>query len=160
MQLPEEATSAGLPDNLEDMIEIVPDQGEMPVEMPAGPVQMVLPVEETNLAEELDEEELKKIARTVIEDYESDLKSRDQWEETNSKHLKLYYQSDAAENPPWEGASDESLPVLTEAVNQFQSRTYSAFFPNRYFIDAIPAGKNNPGARERAERIAAHMNSS
>lgn len=158
MQLPEEAISAEAPDGMEDLIEIIPDQGEMPMEMAAGPVQMVLPVEETNLAEELDEEELKEIARTVIEDYENDLDSRSEWEEKNARHLKLYYQDDKAESPPWEGASDESLPVLTEAVNQFQSRTYSAFFPNRYFIDAIPAGKNNPGARERAERIAAHMN--
>lgn len=115
-------------------------------------------MEETNIAEELSEDELKKIGAMVCEHYDSDLASREEWEEQHADWLKLYYQNDKAENPPWDGASDESLPIMTEAVNQFQSRTYKAFFPNRYFVDAIPAGKNNPGARERAERIAGHMN--
>lgn len=129
-----------------------------PPEEAAPPAASSLPVEETNLAEDLDEDELRKIGEKVCKDYDDDLESRSDWEEQHAKWLKLYYQSDRAENPPWDGASDESIPVMTEAVNQFQSRTYKAFFPNRYFIDAIPAGKNNPGARERAERIAGHMN--
>lgn len=156
MQQPEEAISPeGFDEN--QLIEILLD-GEQNEDVAAPPVTSSLPVEETNIAEDLEEDELKKIGRDVCEKYDSDLGSREEWEEQHAKWLKLYYQTDKADNPPWEGASDESLPVMTEAVNQFQSRTYKAFFPNRYFIDAIPAGKNNPGARERAERIAGHMN--
>lgn len=150
MQLPEEAISQDPLDMLE--FPLGPEE-ETPEIAPS-----FLPVEETNIAEEIDEEELKRIGEKVCHDYENDLESRDEWEQKNASYLKLYYQSDVAENPPWEGSSQESIPVITEACNQFQSRTYKAFFPNRYFIDAIPAGKNNPGARERAERIAAHMN--
>jgi len=117
-----------------------------------------LPIEETNLAEDIDDEELDKISRQVIKDYEFDLDSYSEHEEKHAEWLKLYYQTDTVKNPPWDGASEESVPTMTEAVNQFQSRTYKAFFPNRYFIDALPVGKNNTGARERAERIAGHMN--
>jgi chaperonin GroES len=115
-------------------------------------------LEETNLAEELEEKELDAIASTVIEDYESDLESRSEWDQMNADWLKMFYQKDEAENPPWDGASTEGLPIFAEAVNQFQSRSYKAFFPNRYFVDAIPVGKSNREARERGERIAAHMN--
>lgn len=151
MQSPEAQIS---PEILE-LIDAPYEDSVMPDLAPRGPA---LPIEETNIAEDLDEEELRKIGEQVCKNYDDDLESREEWEEQHAKWLKLYYQSDKAENPPWEGASDESIPVMTEAVNQFQSRTYKAFFPNRYFIDAIPAGKNNPNARERAERIAGHMN--
>lgn len=138
-------------------IEIVDDTQNQP--MPDQPTQNPqLPVEETNLAANLDEEELKQIAEKVCKDYNDDLESRNEWELKSADTLKLFYQTDMAENPPWEGSSQESIPILTEAVNQFQSRTYKAFFPNRFFVDAIPSGKSNQGARERAERVAAHIN--
>lgn len=160
MEFPQEPNLAGV--DPDEIIELLGDEQEgagYSGETPSLPAPSPsLPVEETNLAEDLDPDELRDIANKVIEDYENDLESRSEWEAKNAEHLKLYFQTDVAENPPWEGASQESLPVLTEAVNQFQSRTFSAFFPNRYFIDAIPAGQNNGDARHRAERIAGHMN--
>jgi chaperonin GroES len=115
-------------------------------------------LEQTNLAEELPDDQLKQIAELVIEEYEEDLESRSEWEDMHAKWMELFYQADISDNPPWEGSSEEGLPILAEAINQFQSRTYKAFFPNRYFVEAIPVGDSNPEARERAERIAAHMN--
>lgn len=115
-------------------------------------------LEQTNLAEDLPEDQLKEIAETVISDYKDDLESRSEWEEMHAKWLELFYQRDKSENPPWSGASDEGMPILAEAINQFQSRTYKAFFPSRYFVEAIPVGDSNQDARERGERIAAHMN--
>ena len=117
---------------------------------------MSLP-EETNLASTLEDKEIQEIARTVIEEYKDDLESRSDWEEIHSKWLEIYYQKDAPSTGPWADSSAESIPILAEAVNQFQSRSYRAFFPNRYFIDAIPVGKPNQKARERAERVSKHM---
>lgn len=151
---------------LENPAEFTNDPNEI-IELPANedqaqqtqaPQASSLPVEETNIAESLEEEELKKIAEKVIKDYKFDIDSREQHDLIKSDYLKLFYQDDRADNPPWSGSSDESIPILTEAVNQFQSRTYKAFFPNRNFVDAIPAGKSNKEARERAERVAAHIN--
>jgi chaperonin GroES len=113
--------------------------------------------EYVNLAAELEDDELNEIAQLCLNEFNSDLESRSEWEEKNAEYLELYYQTDAAKTPPWDNSSEESLPILAEAVNQFQSRTYKAFFPNRYFVDAIPVGKANPHARERAERIGRHM---
>lgn len=156
MQSQEEANSQEGFEDPNEIIEIPVDDGQ---ETQVAPSQASsLPIEETNIAESLEDAELKKIAEKVIKDYKSDLESRSQHDLTKEGHLKLFYQNDRAENPPWSGASDESIPILTEAVNQFQSRTYKAFFPNRNFVDAIPAGKSSKQSRERAERVAAHIN--
>ena len=145
-------------EGFEDPNEVI----ELPLEeeaiQPSPAPASQLPLEETNLAEEIDEEELHQIAEKVILDYENDLNGQEAREEQKKGYLSLFYQLDKAENPPWDGASEESIPVLTEAINQFQSRSYKAFFPNRYFLDALPAGQSNQEARERGERIAAHMN--
>lgn len=113
--------------------------------------------DEVNLAEHMDEAELDEIARNCIEDFKMDLQSRAEWEEMHADYLDVYYQKDISENPPWDGASEESIPALAEAINQFQSRSYKAFFPNRYFVDCIPVGFPSADARQRAERVAKHM---
>lgn len=115
------------------------------------------PPEEVNLAEEMDDDELRKIAEDCIKNFESDLESRSEWEQMHAKYLDIYYQKDVPQNEPWDNSSTESIPILAEAIGQFQSRAYKAFFPNRYFIDCIPVGKSNSNARERAERISQHM---
>lgn len=134
---------------------------ELPLdETPQEPVAQPssLPVEETNIAESLDAAELKEIAEKVIQDYINDLQSKEQHDLKNAENLKLFYQDDKASNPPWDGSSNESIPILAEAVNQFQSRSYKAFFPNRNFVEALPVGQSNSKARERAERVAEHIN--
>lgn len=142
-----------------EIVEALEAQGADPMQQDVVmPEPQQIPLEETNIAEDLEEEELEEIAKQVIEGYESDLESREEWDEKHASWLKLYYQTDTAQEPPWDGASEEGLPSMTEAVNQFQSRTYKAFFPNRYFVEAIPTGKGNTEARERGERVAAHMN--
>lgn len=113
--------------------------------------------EDVNLAEKLDETELNEIAATVIKEFDEDMTSREEWSEKHAEWLNIYFQKDKAKMPPWDSSSEESIPLLAEAVNQFQSRSYRAFFPNRYFIDAIPVGAPNADARERADRVAKHM---
>lgn len=110
-----------------------------------------------NLAEELEASELDDIGRKVFEDFENDLESRSEWETMHAEWMDLYFQRDVSENPPWNDSSQESIPILAEAVNQFQSRSYRAFFPNRYFVDCLPIGEPSTEARERAERISRHM---
>jgi len=120
-------------------------------------IQEYVSPEYNNLAKSLDSKELTEIAHKVIKDFEDDLESRAPWEEKHSRWLKLFHQEDKSELPPWDGSSEESIPILAEAVYQFQSRSYKAFFPNRYFVDAIPVGKPSRESRERAERVGKHI---
>jgi chaperonin GroES len=92
-----------------------------------------------------------------MDDYTSDEESRQEWLSMHADWLRLYYQRDRPINPPWEGSSEESIPILAEACNQFHARAFQAMFPNRKIIRAIPVGKADEIAKERAERIGTHM---
>jgi chaperonin GroES len=143
-----------------DSYELTPELIEpMAEEMPMEEMNIPEPVEpeNNNIAASLDDKELREISSKVIRDFEQDLESRAEWEEKHAQWLKIYYQEDVPEMGPWSGSSEESIPVMAEAVNQFQSRSYKAFFPTRYFVDAIPVGNPSRGARERAERVGKHM---
>lgn len=110
-----------------------------------------------NLADQQDEETRKKIAALVIEEFTRDDLTRRDWLAMHAKWLRLYYQKDSAVNPPWPGSSEEGIPLLTEACNQFQSRAYRAFFPTRFPVTAIPVGIFDGATLERANRVGKYM---
>jgi chaperonin GroES len=110
-----------------------------------------------NLAEDLDEEDLATLAAQCMDDFTSDEESRQQWMSMHADWVRLYYQKDRPINPPWEGSSTESIPILAEACNQFHARAFQAMFPNRKIIKAVPTGKPDSAAKARAERIGTHM---
>ncbi len=73
--------------------------------------------------------------------------------------MSLYMQEDYAENsdPERDWGATESVPILTEACNQFQARTYKIFFPGQTFVSAQPVGRNDELFRQRAERVGKHI---
>lgn len=115
-----------------------------------------------NLAQDLDEELLREIGQEAMMGFEDDDKTRSDWLDTHAFWLSLYMQTDYAENsdPERSWGATESIPILTEACDQFQSRTYKIFFPNDTFISAVPMRRGSQGREElekRAERIGQHM---
>ncbi|MCB7127955.1 MAG: hypothetical protein J3T61_00250 [Candidatus Brocadiales bacterium] len=110
-----------------------------------------------NLAQDLNEAERGEIAEQVLEDAKNDDQSRKPWRVKHAEYIKLFNQMDEPKNPPWEGASEESIPIMTEACVQFSARAYAAMFPNNKIIQAIPQGKVDEAAKERAERVTRHM---
>lgn len=110
-----------------------------------------------NLAEDLSEEELGEIASEGIENFNNDIESAGEWHSMHADWLRLYFQKDHPLNPPWEGSSEESVPVLAEACNQFHARAFPAMFPSRNIIRSIPVGKTDEKAKERAERVGTHL---
>lgn len=110
-----------------------------------------------NLAEDMDDDDLAALGKDVSEAVREDDESRNDWLKMHAKWVRLYYQQDKAVNPPWAGASEESLPLLAEACNQFHARAFQAMFPNRNLIKAIPTGEAKSDDRDRAERVGKHM---
>lgn len=115
-----------------------------------------------NLAQDLDEDKLRAIGQEVYNGYDDDDKSRTEWLDMHAFWLSLYMQTDYAETMDQERSwgATESVPILTEASDQFQARTYKIFFPNDTFISAIPMRRtvqDRKALEERAERIGRHM---
>lgn len=125
--------------------------------------QVVTNASETfNLASKMDEGILREIGQEVSQGFESDNESRAEWLDQHTFWLSLYMQQDYAENSDSERSwgATESLPVLTEACDQFQTRTYKTFFPNDTFVSAIPMRRSvgdEEQLEDRAERIGHHM---
>ena len=107
-----------------------------------------------NIADSLAPEEMTQIAEICMEDFEGDASTRTEWDALHADWVTVYNQADSAVNPPWQGSSDESLGLLTEACNSFQARAYKAFFPTRMPISAIPVGRQSEALTERAKRVA------
>lgn len=102
------------------------------------------------------------IGKECYNGFKDDEDSRTQWLDDRAFWLSLYMQRDYAENSDQERSwgATQSVPLLTESCDQFQARTYKAFFPNDSFISAIPMRKvaNDRKALEaRAQRVGNHM---
>jgi len=110
-----------------------------------------------NLAAKLNEKELAEIAAVVLDDYREDEDNRGDWLAMHKRWVELYFQRDNPKDPPWTGASSESLPMLAEACNQFSARALKAFFPNRDIIKVVPLGQVDDRSILRAERVEKHM---
>lgn len=115
-----------------------------------------------NLAQDLGPDLLREIGQEVMKGFEDDDKTRTDWLEQHTFWLSLYMQQDYAENsdPERSWGATESVPILTEACDQFQSRTYKIFFPNDSFVSAVPMRrtvKDRKILEERAEKIGKHM---
>lgn len=117
-----------------------------------------------NLVEGLDPSKASEIGKEILKGYQADNDTRNGWLDLHTFWLRLYMQTDYAVSAEagrdW-GAT-ESVPILTESCDQFQSRTYKAFFPNQQFVSAvIMRHSKNPEERkalqERADRIGRHI---
>lgn len=117
-----------------------------------------------NLAQDLDPGKALAIGQEIKKGYNDDDATRAEWLDMHEFWLRLYNQTDYALNSDEErdwGAT-ESVPILTEACDQFQSRTYKAFFPNETFVSAVPLRHtDNPqeqkALKDRCDRIGRHM---
>lgn len=117
-----------------------------------------------NLVPDLDDSKAREIGQEIKKGYMDDDGTRAGWLDMHEFWLRLYNQTDYALNSDDErdwGAT-ESVPILTEACDQFQSRTYKAFFPNETFVSCVPLRHtDNPqeqkSLKDRCDRVGRHM---
>lgn len=115
-----------------------------------------------NLAQGMEDGLLKEIGEEVYKGVKDDEDSRTGWLDLHTYWLALYTQQDYAQTATDERSwgATESVPILTESCNQFQARTYKAFFPQDSFVSAIPmrkSAKNRQQVEDRAKRVGDHM---
>lgn len=115
-----------------------------------------------NLAQKLEDGLLNEIGQECYNGLKDDGDSCTGWLDLHTFWLSLYAQQDYAENSDAERSwgATESVPILTESCNQFQARTYKAFFPQDSFVSAIPMRKviqDREQIEARAKRVGDHM---
>ena len=111
-----------------------------------------------NLAEEMDERDLARIAGDLIGDFESDVSSRRDWVQTYVDGLELLGMKLEERIEPWPGACGVYHPLLTESVVKFQAETMMETFPAAGPVKTKIIGKETPEKKDAADRVEADMN--
>jgi len=113
---------------------------------------------DANLAEFLDDGELRSVITDLASDIENDKASRKDWEDAYVEGLKLLGLKIEERTEPWNGASGVFHPMITEAVVRFQSETITETFPAQGPVRTKILGKQTPDKQEAAVRVENDMN--
>jgi len=113
---------------------------------------------DANLAEEMDEGALAKVASEIIEMVDADINSRKDWTEMYVRGLEVLGMKYEERTEPWNGACGVFSTVLTEAAVRFQSETIIETFPAQGPVKTEIIGAIDKLKEEAAERVRDDMN--
>ena len=113
---------------------------------------------DANLAEDMEEDELSKLADEVIGLVDADVDSRKDWADTFVKGLDVLGFKYEERSDPWEGACGVYSTVLSEAAIRFQAETMSETFPAAGPVKTKILGEETKDKEEAAARVKADMN--
>ena len=112
----------------------------------------------TNLADDMDEEVLKKVAHTVLENFQADKDSRSEWDSMFERGFDLLGLKLEDATEPFEGACTAVHPLLIESAVKFQSKASQELFPVGGPVKAQILGKQDAMKQEQANRVQNFMN--
>jgi len=114
--------------------------------------------QDANLAELLDERDLMDISSELIDYYEDDKTSRDEWEDAYRSGLDLLGVKYEDREEPFRGSSGVTHPVIAEAVTQFQAQAYKELLPASGPVRTLILGAITPEIEAQSQRVSDFMN--
>jgi hypothetical protein len=141
-----------------DAVSIDTEDGGVIIDFDPGAEDVEAEGHDDNLAEMMGEDELRRLASTLVGEFEGDRSSRSEWENTYVKGLDLLGLKIEDRTTPWPGACGVHHPILTEAVIRFQSQAIMEVFPASGPVRTKIVGKITNEKEEQAQRIQDHMN--
>ena len=156
----EETTVAEDPEGLPEQL---PGSEEIDVDIIREGEEEPLPEEEgesffDNLAEDMDETVLGRLASGLIADYRKDRDSRSDWEKGYISGLDLLGFKYTDESRPFSGASSVTHPLLAESVTQFQAQAYKELLPAQGPVRTQVVGADDEQKEAQAQRVKEFMN--
>ena len=111
-----------------------------------------------NLADYVENTELKNLSDTLIAAYQADFDSRKDWHDTYTKGLDMLGFKYEDRTQPFEGASGVIHPLLAESVTQFQAQAYKELLPPSGPVNTEIVGEITPQVEQQAKRVKDYMN--
>ena len=111
-----------------------------------------------NLAEYIDESDLRAMAAELIDDFENDKTARRDWATAYVKGLDLLGLKVEDRTMPWQGAAGVFHPMLTESVVRFQAQAMGELFPASGPARTKIMGRNTPEKVKQANRVENELN--
>ena len=111
-----------------------------------------------NLAEEIPEMELARISSDLLEQYDANKASRQEWEDAYADGLELLGFTYEERSQPFQGASGVTHPLLAEAATQFQAQAFNELLPAGGPVKTAVLGSETSEKQEQAQRVRGFMN--
>jgi hypothetical protein len=111
-----------------------------------------------NLAEVLPDRELSKIANELLDQYQSNRSSRQDWEDAYSKGLELLGFNYEERTQPFRGATGVTHPLLAESAVQFQAQAFNELLPPGGPVRTQVLGSQTPDKIDQSTRVKDFMN--
>lgn len=115
-------------------------------------------VRSSNVATLLTDKELSALGMEIVQDFETDITSRSDWETRNEEAMKLALQIKEEKSFPWKGASNVKFPLITIAALQYHARAYPVLVGSDTPVNCKVIGEDPDGQKTaRALRVGNHM---
>ena len=111
-----------------------------------------------NLADVLEESDLKDLSQEILGSIDADIDSRKDWADTFVKGLDVLGFKYEERTEPWEGACGVYSTVLAEAAIRFQAETMSETFPAAGPVRTKILGEETKDKEDASLRVKADMN--
>ena len=115
-----------------------------------------------NIAEDLDEKELNRVASELIKNYETDKEARSEWEFRYKQGLETLDPNggqDEEENQrATRGLSTVVHPMIAEAATQFNAKAIAELYPSGGPVKTVIVGEPSEEMEEQAKRVKDYMN--
>jgi len=115
-----------------------------------------------NLAETIDERELKRKSQELISYYENDRAARSEWEERYKDGLRTLDPDGGMEENENEratrGLSTVVHPLIAEAATQFNAKAIAELYPSGGPVKSVIIGTPDPKVEEQGRRVREFMN--
>ena len=112
----------------------------------------------SNLAEDMSEEVLQRMANQLLDDYKKDRVSRKDWESSYTNNLDLLGIRQTEMTRPFRGSASVTHPLLSEAVTQFQAQAYKELLPSSGPVRTRVLGMEDDAKLNQAQRVQDFMN--
>ena len=111
-----------------------------------------------NLAEEMPDRELSRIAGDLMSEFDSNKSGRQEWEDAYANGLELLGFSYEERSQPFRGASGVTHPLLAEAATQFQAQAFNELLPASGPVRTAVLGAETREKEQQAIRVKQFMN--
>ena len=111
-----------------------------------------------NLAEEMDDSDLGRICSDLLNEFQNNKTSRQEWENTYSNGLELLGYVYEERTMPFRGATGVTHPLLAEAATQFQAQAFNELLPSDGPVRTTIMGERTKEKEQQALRVKEFMN--
>ena len=111
-----------------------------------------------NLAEEIPDRELGRIAGELLSEFDANKSGRQEWEDAYANGLELLGFSYEERAQPFRGATGVTHPLLAEAATQFQAQAFNELLPASGPVRTAVLGAETREKEQQALRVKQFMN--